>query len=434
MCKVMIIAYYFPPSENGGTERPKNFYKYLKEYGFDTYVVTTKYDYTVYDDQDDTNIIRIKDYCHYSTNIITVGFLKIIRTLSNLIGIPLRGEDFWGRNVRKEIDRIISEIHPDVCLATFPPPSCLDIQIYLQERYPDIFFITDFRDGLMFEPILPEIRNHSSSLRMKKNAVHRYSEMEKRAVLHSSALLTVSDAMTSYFLKKYGNVPVYTITNGFNNEENIHAAPLELPEDEFVILYTGSLDNTSEGVFSYFKKVMELLLLKVSNVKIVMIGNYRKYETDFFSEHNQIMAYPKQKRQMILATQRKADMLLMVTGEKDPGATSGKLFEYLFAKKPVLNIGKNNNAQKIIAETDSGRSYGLSDIDSIVKYIKDAQTGNLKLKHSGLYKYTRRAGAEKLALIIENGLLKRKSDEKNREQGNYSRGSRSGICRTSTGC
>ncbi len=41
MRKVLVIAYYFPPIGGSGTQRPVKFVKYLPQFGWQPYVIST---------------------------------------------------------------------------------------------------------------------------------------------------------------------------------------------------------------------------------------------------------------------------------------------------------------------------------------------------------------------------------------------------------
>ena len=99
--------------------------------------------------------------------------------------------------------------------------------------------------------------------------------------------------------------------------------------------------------------------------------------------------------------QRSVDALLLVTSD-DPSGTSGKLFEYLFAKKPIINLGRQNAAERIISETDSGLSFFNKEIDRIIEYVHMLQNGKAEFRYRSLDKFTRVNQAKQLAEIIHS--------------------------------
>lgn len=404
---VLIIAYYYLPDINGGTQRPKNFYYYLNKAGMNTYLLTAGYNAVDYS-KDDKHIIRIRDYRKKDSSVILTAAIRLSQVVQRKFGRPVRAEDFWGQNVKRKIARIIDRIRPDVCIATFPPPAVLDIAIYIKKKYPDILLISDFRDGLMYAPMYKEIRNGEAV--QNKIFMKRFQALERNILKQSDAVITASEVLTEYFQKTYRKKEIFTISNGFNQEEVIRESPLKLPKNKFIVLHTGGLDCSRTGYFDYFRSFAENGRLKYLDIVLVMIGQYKDYEKRFFSKYHRIIVYPPQPREKVIATQRIADLLLNVTEDNEPGAINGKLYEYLFAGKPILNYGKYNNAEKIVAETDSGRSYSREETDLIDAYIRDLKEGKLKFQHKNLEAYTREAGTKKLIEIIHSCRLGRSSD------------------------
>ncbi len=394
---VLIAAFYYLPDCNGGTERPKNFCYYLNKYGMQTYVLTAAYDHIDYSDDAD-HIFRVKDYRKNDSSSVITAAVKAKEILQRRLGKPVRGEDAWAQRVKKNISSIINKLHPDVCIVTFPPPAVLDIGLYIKEQYPDIKLISDFRDGFLYAPMYQEMK--SGARRIYRRFMERYRSLELETVRKSDALITIADGLTEYFREQYGKQEVYTIGNGFNHEEKFHAKPVHLPKDQFVILFTGGLDCSRIGYFEYFTSFVENNRLERLDVSLVMIGNYLDYEKEFFAKHKRMIVLPKQPRDKIIATQRQADLLLNVTRDDEPIGTNGKLYEYLFSDKPVLNYGKHNNAERIIQETDSGRSYSREESSQIDQFIMDLKKGKLKFQHRDLYKYTREYGVKQLMEII----------------------------------
>lgn len=402
---ILIVAYHYLPDISGGTERPKNFLYYLNEFGHNTYLLTTKYGQIDYS-QDDDHIIRIKDYRKNDSNFFITAGIRIFQILMRRFGKPIRPEDFWLWNVKRNLEEIIERIKPEVCICTFPPPVVLDVAVYIKRKYPEIKLITDFRDGFLYEPMYTEMKDDSKLI--NRQFMKRYHNLERSIIKESDAIISASDFLTEYFHKSYNVKNLYTIQNGFNHEEYITEKAINLPDGKFTLLFTGGLDTSRDGLFEYFKYFITNERLNKLDIYLVMIGNYRSYEMEFFSTIDRIIVHHAKKRESIIATQRSADLMLSVTREDTPGAIGGKLYEYLFSEKPILNLGKNNIASKIIEETGAGKSFGKEEADEAEKYILEVKSG--RYKRSGtenLYKYTRRAGAEALMGIINNVMNKR---------------------------
>ena len=89
-----------------------------------------------------------------------------------------------------------------------------------------------------------------------------------------------------------------------------------------------------------------------------------------------------------------------MTGD-DPSGMTGKLFEYLFAKKPILNLGGNNVAAKIINETDSGKTIHPEEVKEVHQFINDVKNNQITFSHRNLSQYTRREQCKRLAQHLD---------------------------------
>ena len=95
----------------------------------------------------------------------------------------------------KRADEIIERTKPDAILASYPVVEALEIGVALSEKY-GLPLISDFRDGLLFEPLEVAAQQH--------NAVrHHYEALEARVVAASKLILTVSEPISAYFRERY---------------------------------------------------------------------------------------------------------------------------------------------------------------------------------------------------------------------------------------
>ena len=100
----------------------------------------------------------------------------------------------------------------------------------------------------------------------------------------------------------------------------------------------------------------------------------------------------------------KANLLLLVIPEvkNNEGILTGKLFEYLAAKRPILLIGpENGDAAKIIRETESGFICNYNDCERITDVITDLFNNRAtEWKNFNSLKYSRKNLTMKLLDVI----------------------------------
>ena len=234
--KILIIAYYFPPENNGGTERIKHFHKQLNNEKYETYVLTANKwrNYSELKNDQTQNVIRkwgvwylLRMYDGFMRKFgIKISFFRVISKI-------------FLRN-------IIKQIKPDICIASFPLVYDFEIGLMIKEMY-NTKLVADFRDGLMYEPF--DIIVNSN-----EKYIHEMSKLEEKTVHNSELIITVTPQITDYIQEQY-KVKAYTIPNGFDDEEIIDIAPIPLHKNIFNVLYTGGLDTSRPGQFKYVKNV-----------------------------------------------------------------------------------------------------------------------------------------------------------------------------------
>lgn len=380
MKRILIVAYYFPPDENGGTERVKQFYYRLQEEGYETFVLTARKhgDRLNNSVKEDRHIFRL--WGIWGATRAYDGFVRKFGIKIKLFKILA---DFLTRI-------FLQVVKPDVCIASFPLSYDFDIGLSIK-KFSNCKLIADFRDGLLFQPF--NIVSNGNSFYKKKMV-----ELEKNIVSFSDLLLAVAPEQAQYFEEKYA-VSAVVIPNGFDHLQIIDCRPIDLSAYGFTVLYTGGIDSSRPGQFQYAKKFFEKIIPDNQDITFVFIGSYFDYELDFFKKYHNVVVYSKQKREVVIATQKNADILLLITGE-DKSATSGKLFEYLFTSVPIINIGIKNNAARIINECNAGETILNNQYNKFNEYIEKVKKSEIDVTRINIAQYTRQAECHKLAKLI----------------------------------
>ena len=295
----------------------------------------------------------------------------------------------WTKDVQENFDRVLNGISFDYIMASYPPIADLEIGEYLSERY-DIPLIIDYRDGFLYEPF-KEITKQSKRYHKKAR------ELERRISEKSVLNIVVNDSMKKYYETMY-STSVVKIENGFDDEEVFDESDtIDLPSG-FNIVYTGSL---SLSIGAVDMNIIQSLIERNDDSNFVFIGSYTKNEMDVFSVYKNVYVYGKQSRDKIIPIQRRADLLLLCSGELE-GGTSGKLFEYIFSGTPILNIGGKNDASVIIDNTHTGETFLGKDATKIREYILAVRSGEYSISPKDLEKYTRREQIKKLASVLDS--------------------------------
>jgi len=201
------------------------------------------------------------------------------------------------------------------------------------------------------------------------------SRMEKSVLSSARALVTVSQPLAEKLRAKYA-CPVHVITNGFDAEDYAGEPCANTGSGPLRIVYTGTVYKGKQDPGPLFEAVRQLGP-DASRIRI-----------EFYGRLNELLPVGEQAARMGVAErveikgpvpftevtrlQREADVLLMLiwTDLRERGVFTGKLFEYLGARRPILAVGPS---QDVAAQLILGRQAGavLKDPARIAAQLSD---------------------------------------------------------------
>jgi len=370
--RVLIVAYYYPPIQNAGTHRPQKLKKYLPRKGIATMVLTSSYSG---DSLDEPAIIRIHDR---SFNKKREGIrywrwlaMRLYTEMLNRCGRYHSIYSTWKNRAVSRADWIVQHARPNVIIASYPPVESLEIGLVLARKL-SIPLISDFRDGLLFEPI------EGKRLARYRCVTRRYREIEAEIVSHSRAVLTVCDPLTRYFQELYSHPRVFTIANGFDPDDfkQLPSEPI-LASGCFHIVHTGRFGLSDPGVDSapFFQAIEMLLKVQpalAATLRIDLIGEYNKREKLEYNrlrESGVVIDHGVLTRDACLAVQRQADLLLIISQPERSSVVSLKIFEYLQAGRPILALTHRTGIAEIVRNTGTGWVVHSGDCGAIADLL-----------------------------------------------------------------
>lgn len=445
MRKVLVIAYYFPPLGWSGVQRTLKFVKYLRYFDWEPIVVTVgKTKFSILDESledelpKDIKIIRVDDivlkdvtdvmkrkikgYVEASINSISDESLKqlyeeeIEKKISELRDMVLLpdGNVIWANNVIKEINDKIDFTEIDVVYTTSSPYSAHIIGEYIKKEY-SIPWIADFRDQWIDNPYI-DYDKDSLRYKLEKN-------MEKNVVFNCDRLITVTPVITENYISTYKieKNKVITITNGYD-EEDFKNIKSKKENNKFTMVHNGSfyLKRNPDTVARVIKKLVENEIIDEKKIEIILNGNndcniINKFKEIMgeYSDVIKINGYLSHEESLIKSNN--ADILLLICGEEESSKQvyTGKVFEYLRLRKPVLAISpKGSLVDKLLDETECGINAEYNDIETIEKIILNYYNswikGNkIKVGAKNIEKYERKELTKKLVEIFNEVYYKK---------------------------
>jgi len=366
--RILLIAFYFPPYNTIGSMRTGKLAKYLYSHGHDIRVLTARSlplpdDLTLEVPADlvlpsswvNVNYlpelaaggrknVSVKGYASESSLAKRLGTLykEIFNFPDEAVGWILYGYC--------KAKQVVSRWKPDLIYASATPYSSLIIAALLSKFFR-IPWVAELRDLWIGNQT-----HHHTAIR---NLFEK--KLEKAVLKTASAIVTVSQPLADTLKAKYPQ-PVHVIQNGFDPDD-YPADNQELPEQNstLMISYTGLMVKDYRDPSPLFQAAAEL----AEDGKGIHINFYGRYSelvlalAEKYHLSDQVRAYPSVSYKDSLQIQKESDVLLhLLWNDIDqPGILTGKLYEYLGARRPILAVGKyhyQDEAAQLIVSRGAG--------------------------------------------------------------------------------
>jgi glycosyltransferase involved in cell wall biosynthesis len=390
MQKVLIITYYWPPGSGAGVQRWLKFSKYLPQFGWEPVILTVHPRYAAYPALDHSlikeipeNLIvfktRARDYFrvyHKDKSLIpSAGFAAgDKRGLISVITRFIRGNFFipdprrgWNRFAFRKASDIIGTYKIDHIVTTSPPHSTQLIGLKLKKRYPGIRWIADLRDPwtdiYYYEKFYPTFLSRSID-----------RAYEKSVLSSSDKIITVGKSLKELLSSKIPGIEkkIEVISNGYD-EDDFEGLESSIPEI-LTISYIGTLSTVYplNGFLEALRSLTEKGIrfrLKFTGVvspeqRGLIISAVGGSNCEFipFSSHSTAL------RNMLDTS---ALLLIIPDHASSRSIITGKLFEYLASRKPIICLGPaNGDAAAILEETSHGKNFDYNDSEGISEYLQ----------------------------------------------------------------
>ncbi len=420
MKKVLIITYYWPPTGGAGVQRWLKFSKYFRKFGWEPIIYTpSNPDFPINDDTllkdvpSDLIILKTQITEPYDiyrkimrkkkTDAVNQGFLSEEKenTLLQSAMIWVRGNffipdarKFWIKPSISYLSDYIKEHHIDAVISTGPPHSMHLIAMGLKQKF-NTPWIADFRDPWT------QI-DFYSQLKLSSFADAKHKKLENQVLTQANKVVTISPSCGKD-LEKLGNRKVDIITNGFDTDD---FTPIAIGVDSkvsdgFMFHHTGAL-NKDRNPYTLWKVLGDLckenpelrkeLILKFTGKTDAIVldslkqqgleTNFQKYE---YMPHSEIVKSMAQSPILLLPLNNTPN---------NAGVLSGKLFEYLAAKRPIFGVGlPNADAASILKETQAGVMVDFDDYEGTKKQVLNLyaqyKSNTLRVQSNSIDKYSR---------------------------------------------
>lgn len=434
--KVLMIAYSFPPRGGGGVQRTLKFVKYLRLFDWEPVVLTVKSrQHELWDDSmieeipegvstyrtfavDPLNMYQYfkrwpapRSFSHAGSTYgkDTGDLLRVMKDIVHCLSVPDTQIGWLPFAVLKG-KKIIETENIDCLYSTSAPATAHLIALCLK-RWKNLPWVADFRDAWEQHPFAV----YQWKLRLK------VEERLERAVLQTAdRLVTVTSPIAEAMSRKNSQAvqnKFSVITNGYD-ENDFRDLPLanKTEPDKFTIVYTGSFYDLRTPRF--FLEAMKRLLIEKpllrDQIEAVFAGRWEEKDKEMIGYMGledvvKMKGYVTHDESLHLLNNGTALLLILVSNEV--GVYTGKIFEYLAVKKPILALVPSSGiAADLIRETKSGIVVDSEDVNAIKNAIFDMYSeykkGTLAVRNNDsiIQQYERKNLTQQLATLFD-GLI-----------------------------
>jgi hypothetical protein len=422
----LLITYYWPPAGGAGVHRWLRFSRFFKENGWNLHVYCPEnaawptMDPSLEKDvATDLTIIRRsifephkylgkKNNPNQGSGITQQKNGSLIQRFIIWVRGNLFIPDarvFWIKPSARFLHNYLKD-HPeiDTIISTGPPHSMHLIALRLKKKFPSIQWVADFRDPWteidFYQDLLPG-----------KWADKRHKKLEKEVLQQADKVVTISQTGAED-LERLGQREVEVITNGFIFPE-FDPKTIEL-DQKFSIAHYGSMpfarnpqvlwDALQELVIENPEIAAKLQIRLVGPVDFHVLQKIETAGLTPFLEQIATVSH-----QESLDMQRKTQVLLLVANRSGnvKGILTGKFFEYLGAKRPILAIGEiNSDLESAMNHTNAGHFAGYDEKELVKEYLQSCfrSYSNQMLYHeaANLEEYSSAGLAKKFIGLLAN--------------------------------
>ena len=427
MKKVLIITYYWIPSGGAGVQRWVKFAKYLREFGYEPIIYTPEnpefpsIDTSFENDiPADIQVIKTPIWEPYNVyrnltgkknQTINAGFISENKKQGwkDKLSIWIRGNflipdprRFWINPSVRLLTKFLNENKVDAIITTGPPHSMHFIGLGLKQNIPTLPWIADFRDPWTNIDFYKDL-----NLTWISDKIHH--RLERKVIQSADSVIVVSNGMKDEF-DLLNPKHIQVITNGYD-ETDVHKLAVEL-DKKFSISHIGTL-NAARNPRVVWKVLSEICAEKTdfkADLQIQLIGKVdfsvlEDIKNNCLTDNLLKIDYLTHAEAIVKQQSSQVLVLLINNSGNAKGILTGKFFEYLAAKRPILAVGPiDGDAAHILNETGAGKMLDFEDEkatkQTILDHYKRFKAGSLNVESTSVERFSRKSLTRELADLL----------------------------------
>ena len=409
MKNVLIIAAQYPPNATGAVMRVAKLVKYLPCFGWNPIVITS----TLASDSQDLlkDVEKVNMVYHLPSCDIRIIYhsvmscLEKMRKTFNFISACSREQQAINSSNSVPLSLSSRYLVPDHMIAWIPLSVIVGIILVLKYRLKVIYATSPLPSANLVAYGISKIcrirwvidmRDPWTTNPFRAKRAFRFLEyldqfLEKKVLESAHHIVVVAEEFIAPLLAKFPFLKESSfsvITNGYDPDDFRNIAPLVF--DRFSIVHSGSFYGARSATpFLESLKLLVTCYPRARNMlQVLFVGALPSHISDEVSRMGLseiVKQVGKVPHEISLKYIMGADLLLLIPG---PGKSTmtGKIFEYLAAKKPILLIGEEDSAaSKLVSSTGRGAVVPPENVSGIMEYILSFLKRNSSFSATPLY-------------------------------------------------
>ncbi len=445
---VLFVAYEFPPRGESGVQRSAKFVKYLPDFGYRPLVLTAaekeidaltrSIDHSLLEDVRQATVFSCRGAEHLLIRL--PDKIELLRRLLKFCFLPDRNVLAWLPQAKRMAVQI-AEAYPIDVIYTSVSPFSSGLLGRKLKKILGVPWVVDFRDPWADDPG----RFWSTKLHYRIEA-----RQERRVVEAADAVVVVTPTMKQLMVARYPQQAgkVHVITNGFDAADFAacgNGAPTSsklrigftgrlMDHDRFTIrgsrgpltrfwmsriTFRHSFTDLSTHSPGYLLRAVRALLDErpelEDKISLSFAGIFGERNEDLVRELGlqdavSVLGYLPHAESIRLLME--SDVLFLPMKRSTDGTRSpnysGKIFEYMAAKRPILAAVPEGDARDLVKQARAGWCVDPCDVGAIKSLLEElvekkmAQTLGVDLEEQVVARYERQELTRQLACLFDS--------------------------------
>ena len=405
---VLVIAYYFPPLGLSGVQRTLKFVKYFPAFGWNPTVLTVEprgyfaKDESLLEELQniDVEIVRTRslDPLHFfrTSDVVQMPSARmhsLMSKLSQCFFLP-DNKIGWKRKAVSAARKILKSKPFDAIFATAPPYTDFLIGAQLKKEFR-IPLVIDYRDAWLDNP-----------LHFYPTPLHKliHAHKESSVLRAADAIITINRRIKELTLQRYESVAhgeIAIIPQGFD-QSDFDEADASPTNGKIRFTHSGTFyyNRTPEYFLNGLQQFLERHPGARKQIEIIFIGAISKSYREMIARENledvvQCTGYIPHRE--CISMLKGSNVLWMTLGDDagDDMMSTGKLFEYIGARKTILGLVPDGIAKRTILEYGNGFTVHPHDVEGIGNtiekiFLMQKQNSKREVKEEFVQQYERK--------------------------------------------